>query len=64
MDKDRILFLSEKGVLLKFKLSYRDGDKPNVEKALLDSENIVDVVRQFNTDKVAVITDEGAVYAM
>ena len=64
MDKDRILFVSEKGVLLKFKLSYRDGDKPNVEKALLDSENIVDVVRQFNTDKVAVITDEGAVYAM
>ena len=64
-DKDRsTLFLSEKGELFKFKLSYRDGDEPDVEKALFNSENIVDVVLQFNTDRVVVITDEGAVYIM
>ena len=55
-----ILFISEKGELLELDPSNRN-DEPEVVQALCD-KIIVDFVRQFNTKKVALLTDEGAVY--
>jgi hypothetical protein len=60
MDDAPILFISEKGELLKLDPSNRN-DEPEVVEALSD-KIIVDFVRQFDTEKVAVLTDEGAVY--
>ena len=71
MKDDAILFLSEKGELLKL----NDEDKPEAVKLLLVKLNdeyetkeveelcgkvIVDFVR--NADLVAILTDEGTVY--
>ena len=58
MDDAPILLLSEKGELLKLDPSNRD-DEPEVLEALC-GKIIVDFVR--NKDRVAVVTDEGAVY--